>query len=134
MIRNKAQVQNYLLQKLKSSSADILEIDLVSKDGLILVSTSRDSAYRDKVAALAASVFRPAQKAAVELPFEGVNFVVISGGKQNLYLKEVGEDQLLAVIVKAGADWESIQRQITKTTGDLQYIADMKGKIEDRLG
>ena len=126
MIRNKAQAQDYLLKKLKDSSASVLEVYLVSEDGLVIISTSGDAASRDRVAALASSVFRPAQRAARELPFEGLNFVVISGRKQNLYLKGIGEGQVLAVLVESGADWQKIQEHIMRTSQDLRYVARTK--------
>jgi predicted regulator of Ras-like GTPase activity (Roadblock/LC7/MglB family) len=126
MIRNKAQVQDYLLKKLKDSSASVLEVYLVSQDGLVIVSTSGDAASSNRVAALASSVYMPAKRAAQELPFEELNFVVASGSKQNLYLKGIGEGQLLAVLVKSGADWQKIQQQIIKTSQDLRYITRSK--------
>jgi predicted regulator of Ras-like GTPase activity (Roadblock/LC7/MglB family) len=129
MIRNKAQVQDYLLGKLKKSSTDILEAAIVSNDGLVLVSTATDESFREKVSALAASIFRPAQKAANDLVFDGLNFVVVSGKQRNMYLKEVINSQLLAVLVKSEADWGKVQKEINKAVEDLQYIAGIKEKF-----
>ena len=130
MIRNKAQVQGYLLGKLKNSSSCVLEADLVSEDGLAIVSTSKDTALRDKIAALASSVFKPAHKAGEELLFDGVNFVIISGRKLNLYIRAIGNGQVLAILVESGSDWQTIQPEIVRTVQDLRSLASMKSAIE----
>jgi predicted regulator of Ras-like GTPase activity (Roadblock/LC7/MglB family) len=129
MIHNKAQVQDYLLGKLKKSSSDILEAAIVSDEGLVLVSTATDTGFSEKVSALAASIYRPAHKAANDLLLDSLGFVVVSGKKRNLYLKQVVNNQLLAVLVASGADWENVQKEINKAADDLAYISNVKEKF-----
>ena len=133
MIRNKAQVQDYLLKKLRGESKEIMAAALVSDDGLAIVSTVSDTARQEKLAAVASAVFRPSKKCSAELGFDGLGFAIVSGKKYSLYVKEVGTGQALAVLIRSGADWPALQKQLQKAASDLQYIAEMKGKIDEKL-
>ena len=129
MIRNKAQVQEYLLGRLKKSSSDIIESAIISSDGLVLVSTAAETEYGDKISALAASIFKPSKKAAADLLLSGINFILVSGSERTIYIKEINEKLLLAVIVKQGADWDALQTHINAAAEDLRNIAKSKEKL-----
>jgi len=58
-----------------------------------------------------------------------MSFVVVCGKKKNMYLREIGKNQLLAVLVKSGAKWDALQAEIAKASNDLQYIINMKEKL-----
>ena len=129
MIRNKAQVQEYLLNKLKKSSPDIIETAIVSSDGLVLVSTAKETEYKEKISAFAASIFKPSEKAASDLLLSRISFILVSGTERTIYIKEISQNLLLAVIAKRGSDWDKIQTQIGTAVVDLRNINEMKGNL-----
>ncbi len=129
MIRNKAQVLDYLLNKLKEGSSGVRDAALVSTDGLILVSTSEEVSFEERISGIASSILKQAEKTSTKLELGETNFVVISGRSGNLYLKAIDEKSFLAVLVNLNADWRSIQKMIRQTAIDIRHV----GEIRDSL-
>ena len=129
VIRNKAQVLDYLLNKLKEASGDISDAALVNDDGLTIVSTISDKILEERFAAVASSVFRPSRRCCSELELDSFGFAIVSGRQGNLYMKEVGTGHVLAVLIRSSGDWSALQKQLQRAALDLQYIAEMKKRI-----
>mgnify|MGYP005850104791 CR=1 FL=1 len=129
MIRNKAQVQEYLLNKLKKSSPDIIESAIVSSDGLVLVSTAKETEYKEKISAFAASIYKPSEKAASDLLLSSISFILVSGNERTIYIKEISKNLLLAIIAKRDSKWDKIQAEIGTTVADLKNIEQIKGNL-----
>ncbi|MBN1918255.1 MAG: roadblock/LC7 domain-containing protein [Verrucomicrobia bacterium] len=127
MIRNKSQILDYLVKKLKSSCPDVEEAALVTGEGLVVVCTSDSAELKERLSALAAAVMRQASRSADSLDLGETNFVLVAGQNGGLLMKWVDGRSFLAVTVKRNADWRAVRRLVGRTALDVRHIGDIRG-------
>jgi len=129
MIRNKAQILDYLVKKLKSNCPDVEEAALVSDEGLVLVATTDEHEHRKRLAALTAAVTRQSARSAQGLDLGETNFVIVAGQNGSLFLKWIDERSFLAATVKRNADWRAVRRLVGRAADDIRHIGDIRGSL-----
>jgi len=129
MIRNKAQILDYLVKKLKSSCPDVEEAALVTDEGLVLVSTSDNGEHKDRFSALVAAAMRQASRSAENLDLGETSFVIVAGQNGNLYMKWIDERSFLAATVKRNADWRTVRQLVGRTATDIRHIGEIRGHL-----
>jgi len=129
MIRNKAQILDYLVKKLKGGCPDIEEAALVTDEGLVLVSTMDDDERRDRFSALAANVMRQTSQSADGLDLGETNFVIVAGQNGNLFVKWIDAASFLAVTIKRNADWRTVRESVGRTAADIHHIGETRGNL-----
>ena len=114
------QVLNGILQDLQQSlPQDIKGSGIVSRDGLIMVSTFDDALYNDKLGAMTTALLNNGNDTISELEL-GVPWATMSfGNNGGIILKEINEDMILAVLVNPGANIGSVLSKINKTLNDI---------------
>ena len=127
MIRNKSQILDYLVKKLKSSCPDIEDAALVTDEGLVLVCTSDSAELKDRFSALTAAVMRQATRSAESLDLGDTSFVIVAGQNGNLFMKWVDSRSFVAVTVKRNADWRAVRQLVARTALDIRHIGDIRG-------
>ena len=127
MIRNKSQILDYLVRKLKSSCPDVEEAALVTDEGLVVVCTSDGAELKDRFSALAAAVMRQASRSAEGLDLGEPSFVLVAGQNGSLFMKWADARSFLAVTVKRNADWRAVRRLVGRTALDVRHIGDIRG-------
>jgi predicted regulator of Ras-like GTPase activity (Roadblock/LC7/MglB family) len=129
MIRNKAQILDYLVKKLKSSCPDVEEAALVTDEGLVVVCTSEDGELKDRFSALTAAAMRQVSRSAENLELGGASFVIVAGQNGSLYMKWIDDRSFLAVTIKRNADWRMVRRVVGRTAVDLRHIGEIHGHL-----
>ena len=129
MIRNKTQIFDYLVKKLKGSCPDVEEAALVTNEGLLLVSTSENAEHRERLSALAGGVTRQTARSADGLDLGKTNFVLVAGQNGSLFIKWIDERSFLAATVKRNADWRTVRRVLSATVADLRQIGEARGTL-----
>ena len=129
MIRNKAQILDYLVKKLKSSCPDVEEAALVTDEGLVLVCTSDNGEQRDRLSALTAAAMRQTSRSAEGLDLGETNFVIVAGQNGNLFMKWIDDRSFLAVTIKRNADWRAVRRLVGRTAVDIRHIGEVRGNL-----
>ena len=129
MIRNKAQILDYLVKKLKSSCPDVEEAALVTDEGLVLVCTTDNSEHRERFSALTAAAMRQTSRSAEHLDLGETHFVIIAGQNGSLYMKWIDERSFLAATVKRNADWRAVRRLAGRTAADIRHISEIRGQL-----
>jgi predicted regulator of Ras-like GTPase activity (Roadblock/LC7/MglB family) len=129
MIRNRAQILDYLVKKLKSGCPDVEEAALVTDEGLVLVCTAENGEHKDRFSALAAAAIRHASRSAESLELGETNFVIVAGQNGNLYMKWIDERSFLAVTVKRNADWRAVRQLVGRTAVDIRHIGEIHGHL-----
>ena len=136
MIRNKAQILDYLVKKLKSSCPDVEEAALVTDEGLVLVCTTDDGEHKDRFSALTAAAMRQTSRSAEGLDLGETSFVIVAGQNGNLFMKWVDERSFLAATIKRNADWRNVRQLVGRTATDVRHIGEIRGSLASttRLG
>lgn len=129
MIRNKAQILDYLVKKLKSNCPDVEEAALVSAEGLVLVATTDEHEHQKRLAALTAAVMRQSARSAQGLDLGETNFIIVAGQNGSLFLKWIDERSFLAATVKRNADWRAVRRLVARAAADIRHIGDIRGSL-----
>jgi len=129
MIRNKTQIFDYLVKKLKGSCPDVEEVALVTNEGLLLVSTSENVEHRERLSALAGGITRQTTRSADGLDLGKTNFVLVAGQNGSLFIKWIDDRSFLAATVKRNADWRSVRRALSTTVADLRQIGEARGNL-----
>ena len=129
MIRNRSQILDYLVRKLKSSCPDVEEAALVTDEGLVLMCTSDSTELKDRFSALAAAVMRQASRSAEGLGLGETSFVLVAGQNGSLFLKWVDGRSFLAVTVRRSADWHAVRQHVARTALDVRHVGDTRGSF-----
>ncbi len=129
MIRNKAQILDYLVRKLKSSCPDVEEAALITDEGLVLVCTSDNGEQKDRFSALAAAAMRHASRSAENLDLGETSFVIVAGQNGNLYMKWIDKRSFLAATIKRNADWRTVRQLVGRTATDIRHIGEIRGHL-----
>jgi predicted regulator of Ras-like GTPase activity (Roadblock/LC7/MglB family) len=129
MIRNKAQILDYLIKKLRSSCPDVEEAALVTDEGLVLVCTSDSGEQKDRFSALAAAAMRHASRSAENLDLGETSFVIVAGQNGNLYMKWIDGRSFLAATVRRNADWRAVRQIVGRTATDIRHIGEIRGNL-----
>lgn len=129
MIRNKAQILDYLVKKLKSGCPDIEEVALVTDEGLVLVCTASSLELRERFSALTASAMRQGSRSAEGLDLGETSMMIIAGQNGSLYLKWVDDRSFLAVTIKRNADWRVVRQVVNRTVVDIRHIGEIHGHL-----
>ena len=129
MIRNKAQILDYLLKKLKSTCQDVEEAALVTDEGLVLVATTEDAAQQERLSALTAAVMRQTVRSAEGLALGAASFVIVAAQNGNLFMKWIDKRSFLAVTVRRNADWRAVRQLVARTVADVRHIGEIPGNL-----
>jgi predicted regulator of Ras-like GTPase activity (Roadblock/LC7/MglB family) len=129
MIRNKAQILDFLVKKLKNGCPDVEEAAVVTDEGLALVSTPGDDEQQQRLSALAAAVMRQTSRSADGLDLGKTDFVVVAGRNGSLFAKWIDERSFLAVTVRRNADWRTVRRLVGRAAADMRHIGEIRGRL-----
>ena len=114
------QVLNGILQDLQQAlPSDIRGSGIVSRDGLIMVSTIEDPLYNDKLGAMATALLNSGNDTITELEFGSPWATMSFGNNGGIILREINEDMILAVIVNPGANVGNVLQRVNKTLSDI---------------
>lgn len=128
MAISRAQIMEYLVNRLKNISPKIEAVSLVNTEGLTLVTTMEDRNIEEKFSANAANVIDIASKVVNDLDRGEMRFVQIASSEGNLYIRSIDDSTLLAISVNSGADWNKIQLNIQRTIEDLEGLAEKEAE------
>ena len=114
------QVLNGILQDLQQSLPDDINgSGIVSRDGLIMVSTIEDSLYNDKLGAMSMALLNSGNDTISELEFGKSWITMAFGDNGGIILKDINEDMILAITVKPGANIGRVLSNIDKTLNEI---------------
>jgi predicted regulator of Ras-like GTPase activity (Roadblock/LC7/MglB family) len=129
MIRNKAQILDFLVKKLKNACPDVEEAAVVTDEGLVLVCTLGDGEHQQRLSALAAAVMRQTARSAEGLDLGKTDFVLVAGQNGSLFAKWIDARSFLAVTVRRNADWRSVRRLVGQAATDMRHIGEIRGSL-----
>jgi len=129
MIRNKAQILDYLVRKLKGGCPDVEEAAVVTDEGLVLVCTTEDAEQQERLSALTAAVMRQTVRSAEGLDLGTANFVIVAAQNGNLFLKWIDQRTFLAVTVRRNADWRAVRQLVGQTATDIRHVGEIRGDL-----
>ena len=114
------QVLNGILLDLEQSLPDDIKgCGIVSRDGLIMVSTFSDSLYNDKMGAMTTALQNNGNDTISELELGEPWSTMAFGNNGGIIIRDINEDMILAIIVKSGANIGRVISRINKTLSEI---------------
>ncbi len=92
---------------------------VVSRDGLIMVSTFDDPGFNDKLGAMTTASLNPANSTLEELSL-GKNWaLILLGTEGGLLVKEIDDDMVLSVVVNPGTSIAPVVEAMKKAVNEI---------------
>ena len=110
------QILKGILENFKNSFPEEGGVAIVSRDGLIMVSTYEDGSYNEKLGAMTTAALNPAKTTLEELGLGGAWASINLGTRGGILIKEIDDDMVLSVVVLPGA-------KIGPITGEMNRLA-----------
>ncbi len=114
------QVLKGILEELKSSAGGIDGAAVVSRDGLIMVSTYEDGGFNEKLGAMTTAALNPGTATLEELNLGETWGIFVLGTRGGLIIKEIDDDMVLSVVVKPGAALAPIVEAMGKAVKEIR--------------
>lgn len=96
----KAELYLLTLQELERSAGNIMSSAIVTRDGLIMSSTSSNNIQKETFAAYGAAAFKSASKTMEELSEENINMLIFESENYRVVTLQAGEVLLIALTGK----------------------------------
>ncbi len=96
----KAELYLLTLQELEKSAGNIMSSAIVTRDGLIMSSTSSNNIQKETFAAYGAAAFKSASKTMEELSEENINLLIFESENYRVVTLQAGEVLLIALTGK----------------------------------
>ncbi|VVB93886.1 Roadblock/LC7 domain protein [uncultured archaeon] len=96
----KAELYLLTLQELEKSAGNIISSAIVTRDGLIMSSTSSNNIQKETFAAYGAAAFKSASKTMEELSEENINLLIFESENYRVVTLLAGEVLLIALTGK----------------------------------
>ncbi|NJD77785.1 MAG: hypothetical protein FIB08_11935 [Candidatus Methanoperedens sp.] len=96
----KAELYLLTLQELEKSAGNIMSSAIVTRDGLIMSSTSSNNIHKETFAAYGAAAFKSASKTMEELSEENINMLIFESENYRVVTLQAGEVLLIALTGK----------------------------------
>ena len=114
------QVLNGILNDLQQAlPQDINGSGIVSRDGLIMVSSFTDDLFNDSLGAMSTALLNNGNDTISELNLGSPWATMSFGNNGGIILREINEDMILAVLVKPGANIGAVLSRINKTLNEI---------------
>ncbi len=96
----KAELYLLTLQELEKSAGNIISSAIVTRDGLVMSSTSSNNIQKETFAAYGAAAFKSASKTMEELSEENINMLIFESENYRVVTLQAGEALLIALTGK----------------------------------
>lgn len=116
-----------VLRTLNGKMADIEASAVISGDGLIIASVLENKADPDRFAAMCASLLALAGSAADEIQRGRLRLVLVDGEEGAVLLVHAGQNMVLAVAVRKGANLGMIFHESRKTAAKIPAVVGTTG-------
>ena len=113
------QVLKGMLENFTNSFSEVGGAAIVSRDGLIMVSTYEDGSYNEKLGAMTTATLNPAKISLEELGLGSEWASINLGTKGGILIKEIDDDMVLSVIVQPGAKIGQIVGEMNRLVAEI---------------
>ena len=117
-----------IIQRLRSSLADIQDVLLADSQGLPLVSTFTDVNRETRLAAITSLLGETSSRATQEMDFAEATHVIVTGRLGYVFVREVVAGLYLAMAVRPGVNWAELVPRVNWAVLKLAGLLQREGE------
>ncbi len=114
------QILKGILERLRDSVSGIEGAAIVSRDGLIMVSTYDDASYNEKLGAMTTAALNPGASSLEELNLGEPWALIILGTSGGLLIKDIDDDMVLSAVIKPGTAIAPVVNEMGKAVTEIR--------------
>ncbi len=114
------QILKGILEKIRGEVAGVEGSAIVSRDGLIMVSTYSDPSFNEKLGAMTTAALNPGASSLEELNLGNTWAMLILGTQGGLVIKDIDEDMVLVAVIKPGTAVAPVVSEMEKAVKEIR--------------